>query len=480
MSGDRDLPDIIRLEDVASEWSQFRHKIIARLASNTYSLAPVDIVDLPKDALNVRPIVRLGVEDRLIYDACVLSMTPTIDLAIPGNVYSYRWSTYKQALYSPKSRWIRMQRRGRRFSKRNNELLLLRTDITSFYEYVDIDMLMSDLRVMGLAEWALNLLELFLNEFNSSAHAWGLPQGPDSSGILSNVYLLPIDKIIQRNNLTHLRYSDDIMVFGPTWLELRKTLLQINHAFRSRHLCLAASKTEIIPADKVAAEFEDTSKDAVRYNIDIASPLAQDELHAYFDVTVGNSPISLRDLRFALNQLKRISDDYAVTWLLSQIDRFPNVARDAILYLSVFSSRRPEIDTELTSMLADRSFEFYPSVERQIMNYLVLKSVYAQKAVDACWEILEDTNKGIVRDFAARYLGKFCDRGDGSRLRELFEREGSEEVRRALLIAYFESGECPSSLLRSLSHSNSRVGIAARYLLLGPTNIPCPSLEVKW
>ena len=101
-------------------------------------------------------------------------------------------------------------------------------------------------------------------------------------------------------------------------------------------------------------------------------------------------------------------------------------------------------------MLANKCFESYPSVERLIINYLVLESIHQQKAVDACWEIIEDANRGIVRDFAARYLGKFSDRGDGATLKELFEREASEEVRRALLIAYYESGECPKSLPASL------------------------------
>ena len=278
----------------------------------------------------------------MVYDASVLAMTRKIDAAIPGNVYSYRWSNYKNGLFSPKSHSIRMQRRGRRLSKKNNELLMLRTDITSFYEYIDIDILMGDLRVMGMHRWALDLLERFLAEFNSLSSSWGLPQGPDASGVLSNVYLLPVDRCIRRHNLTHLRYSDDIMIFGPTWVELRKLLLQLNHIFRSRHLSLSASKTKIIPANKVAAEFEDTSKDAVRYNIDIAAPVAQDELHDYFDRTVSEPPISGRDLRFALNQLNRIEDDYAVSWLLNNITELPRLParRSVTLGASDWRGRR--------------------------------------------------------------------------------------------------------------------------------------------
>lgn len=476
--GDRDLPDVICLEDVASEWPAFRDKIITTISTGQYAFSHAEVLDLPKDELNVRPLVRLALEDRLIYDACVLAMTPTIDAVIPDNVYSYRWSKYKQALYAPAGRWIRMQRRGRRYNKRNQELLLLRTDVTSFYEYVDTEILISDLRRLTIPPWSLSLLEEFLNQFNHTSQAWGLPQGPDSSGILANFYLLPVDQHLRRAGLIHLRYSDDIMVFGPDWVELRKALLRVNHIFRGRHLCLSASKTKIVPASNVAQEFEDTSKDAVRYNIDIASPQAQGDLQSYFEETISTTPLSVRNLRFALNQLRGIEDDSAVSWLLENVSGLPNVIREAIRYLRAFREKRPEIDVELGAMLAGKHFDLYPSVERLIINYLVYEDVDGRDAAEACWSIVQDQSKGIVREFSARYVGRFGELGDGARLRELFERESNQEVKRALLIALYESGVCPNSLLRSLSTSGNRLGITARYLQSSPQRIPCPNIEV--
>jgi hypothetical protein len=478
--GDRDLPDIICLEDIASEWPAFRDRLVTTISAGQYALSYAQVLDLPKDELNVRPLVRLALEDRLIYDACVHAMTPAIDAVIPDNVYSYRWSKYKQALYSPAGRWIRMQRRGRRYKKKNEELLLLRTDVTSFYEYVDTETLISDLRTLTIPAWSLSLLEEFLNQFNHTTQAWGLPQGPDSSGILANYYLLPVDKHLRRLGLMHLRYSDDIMVFGPDWVELRKALLRVNHIFRGRHLCLSASKTKIVPANKVAEEFEDTSKDAVRYNIEIASPQAQDELQSYFEETISTAPVSVRNLRFALNQLRRIGDDSAVSWLLDNMSKLPNVTREAIRYLRVFREKRAEIDVELGAMLAHKHFDLYPSVERLIINYFVYEDVDDSDVREACWSIAQDPTKGIVREFAIRYVGRFGELGDGARLRELFEKEPNQEIKRALLVALYESGVCPNSLLRYLSTSGSRLGMTARYLQSSPQGIPCPNMEVTW
>jgi hypothetical protein len=154
--------------------------------------------------------------------------------------------------------------------------------------------------------------------------------------------------------------------------------------------------------------------------------------------------------------------------------------KDIVRYLRVFRDRHPEIDSRFSMMLTDAVFNFYPSVERLLINHLTLEYVWEPGAVDACWTILEDRNRGIVRDFAARYVGRFSAAGDGARLRELFERESSEDVKRALLISYFESGACPQGLLTTLSRSSTRLGLTARYLNSSPTSIPCPDMEVRW
>ena len=315
--GDRYLPDTISFEDVAHEWLAYKSSLIWRIQNNEYSPAYVDVVDLPKDALSVRPLTRFALEDRLVYESCLLAIAPTVDAVIPNEVYSYRWSKRKGRLYSPKGRWVLMQKRARRIHKQAPEKLLLRTDISAFYEYIDWHMLYEELRLLNPPAWALSLLKIFLSEFNNSSHAWGLPQGPDASGVLANLYLLPLDNLLHDSKLQHLRYSDDLMVFGSTWTELRGVLTRINHICRSRHLTMSSTKTKIVAACDVPAEFEDTSKDAVRYGIDVESPDSVDNLRHYFDKAAED--VKLRDIRFSLNQLARISDDWAVAWLLKTL-----------------------------------------------------------------------------------------------------------------------------------------------------------------
>lgn len=185
-------------------------------------------------------------------------MAPTVDAVIPNEVYSYRWSKRKGRLYSPKGRWVLMQKRARKIHKQGPGKLLLRTDISAFYEYIDWRILYDEICLLDPPAWALGLLDIFLSGFNNSSHAWGLPQGPDASGVLANFFLLPLDNLLHYSKLEHLRYSDDLIVFGSTWKELRGVLTRINHICRSRHLTLSSPKTKIVPACDVPTEFEDT------------------------------------------------------------------------------------------------------------------------------------------------------------------------------------------------------------------------------
>lgn len=64
--GDRDLPDTICLDDVDTEWAAFRDSLVWRVSSGQYSVSHVEVLDLPKDQLNVRPLARMTLEDRLV------------------------------------------------------------------------------------------------------------------------------------------------------------------------------------------------------------------------------------------------------------------------------------------------------------------------------------------------------------------------------------------------------------------------------
>ncbi|MET8864039.1 RNA-directed DNA polymerase [Nonomuraea sp. NPDC004580] len=374
-----------------------------------------------------------------------------------------------------------MQRAGRTLHEKHPSLLLARTDITAYYEHIDIDILFTDLMGLAIPSWSQDTLENFLRAFNGLSHAWGIPQGSDASGLLANLYLMPLDLEIARLGHRHFRYSDDIYIFGDDWITLREVLLKANRLLRYRHLNLSGPKTKIMAGREIQAHFEDKEKDAISYGIDIAAPWAPDALRSFFDRISKEDPPNPRDLRFAFTQLLRIEDARAVDWLLANMGEIPHVAREALLYLSHFHMRRPELGDAVVDLLTNSKLTIYPYAEQHLLIYMIRNRVQGKRAIDAAWRLLLDKNKeSFVREFAARYLGLNSSSGEAAGLRQEFQSEAHPRVRRAMLIACYESRQCSESWLRVVSNSDPTIRFTADYLRSNPGEIPFPVVKRRY
>lgn len=90
--GQSEIPDVINLRDISSNWPKFRAEVIKSLRSGQVGPDYVEIIDLPKNPVGVRPIARLTVHDRLVYDTLVFAIADLIDHQVGDAVYSARWS----------------------------------------------------------------------------------------------------------------------------------------------------------------------------------------------------------------------------------------------------------------------------------------------------------------------------------------------------------------------------------------------------
>ena len=95
---DLDLPDIIQYADIASQWESLRHRILSQIESGQCYPTSVEIVDLPKDRLAVRPLARFDIAHRLYYESLIVALAPMIQKALASSVYSYRWWNQRKRL----------------------------------------------------------------------------------------------------------------------------------------------------------------------------------------------------------------------------------------------------------------------------------------------------------------------------------------------------------------------------------------------
>ncbi|MFD4653807.1 reverse transcriptase domain-containing protein [Streptomyces sp. NPDC058441] len=470
--GQSEIPDIINLADINSSWPEFRARVIDSLVSGHVGPDYVEIIDAPKNPFAVRPIARLTVHDRLVYDALVFTIANLIDGQLRESVFSARWGSDGEDFWSPVNSWVSMQKRGVEIVS-DDPFHLARTDVVSFYEHIDVSTLAIDIQAVGASAAVTERLIRYLKMFQQSSHAWGIPQGPDASGILANIYLLPVDEFVHRAGFKYLRYSDDMMIFDTDRESLRNALLEINSILRSRRLSMSSAKTKVFDQSEAVKQLEDLEKDAINYGIKIGESSAEERLYKLFAEAV-EGPQRDRDVKFSLFRMGRLKDDRALPWVLRNLKESHHLASQLLQYLECFPDRRPAVGRAFISTMQLVSDHKYDHLEQRILQAATRQRVHSPTIRDMAWAILQDKNKSnLPREFAARYLGRNSSVADGQLLRRQYEDEENVNVRRALLVAMYEARSVSRGLLESLAASKSQLSWVSRYLLKDPY-VPLP------
>ncbi|MFJ7019173.1 RNA-directed DNA polymerase [Streptomyces sp. NPDC101117] len=465
-----ELPDVIGLDDISRFWPTLHNAIRDDLANDKTRIQSIEIINLPKDPVSVRPLVRFSVRDRILYEALVFGLARAVDKQIFSSVYSYRWNRIGFSFRDPIKMWLRMQKAASRHLVMNPSHYAARTDVTSFYESIHLETLTDDLEAAtGQIDW-VSKLRIYLDSFQSFHSAWGIPQGSDASGILANIYLLPVDELLRRRGVRTLRYSDDMYLFGSDFWELRDSILQINDVLRSRRLSMATQKTVIMDTETAVNYFSDAEKDAIQYGIEVGKPGKADLVRKYFDSVLARDQMSVRDLRFAINRLKRISDDYALPWVLENASRHPHMSKEIFAYMGKFiDTRASEVAAKLASMMSSGEIYPYPYLQFQVLRMALKHDIKDARIIDAAWQILEDKNRGsLPREFAVRYIARSGSLSSGMLMKHRFENEQEDSMRRALMVGMYESGYYPKRLFRSIAQHKDTLGLTASYLDTSP------------
>lgn len=201
----------------------------------------------------MRPCARPLIEDLVIFQVITTYITSKIHKKLPKNI-SYSFNKIKSRLKATKKRgidhWLE-------FDERTSDLcakfeFLLITDVASFFEHVSHAVLKERLLLLNSTEdytKAVNfLIDSLLSNWTLSEDIKGfsLPQGPDASRYLADIYLYPVDKTMKLNSkIVWFRYMDDIRLFAHNKHDLKLALIDLVVALRKLKLNLNAKKTNI-------------------------------------------------------------------------------------------------------------------------------------------------------------------------------------------------------------------------------------------
>lgn len=437
-----ELPDVLGYRDIDHQWERgYRAMLERAIRDGETGPSGTEIIDYPKSDIAVRPLARFEPRDRLIYDAMVFGLAADIDSQLPRSVYSYRWHHRRAEPIHWSTSWKAMQQRIRRIRRTDPELRVAHTDVSAFYEHIDVGLLSDDLACVAREPHIAEELYKLLTRFQGISHAWGLPQGPVASGILANLYLLPVDRFLTQNNISFVRYSDDMSIFHRDRTALRSFLIEINRILRSRRLTTASSKTVILEPEDATNEGINADRSSLHRVIELGLPRAKDDLREEFDNIAKSDSFPGRAIKFTLNRMRKLGDDHAVMWCLENLTRIPHVMTEVFLYLASTKSHTSEIIRHLVRFMDSSTSASHPITEQRILHYFLTTTQNTEAMKAAAWTVLDDKNReGYSREIAALCIGRNAPLSEAQLLRHRFEAEASPRVRRALLAALHESG----------------------------------------
>lgn len=248
------------------------------LRSGNYKPERGFFVYMPKDNLGLRPVCVLSMVDRIVYQA--IFNQDILGLKIDGQIsdklcYANRvnekeWKVnflngYFNGWNSFCKEQIKVFKKG--------YVWKLEFDVQQYYEHIPIDRLICKLKDdFDIKD------EKILEILKTQLCTWveylelpkGIPQGPDASAVLGNVFLSKLDSFAEKEligkSLRYLRYADDITLMGKTKEDVLKATEKIVRFLRTQNLSLnektKLSKLEDSSSIEAMRFFSDYGNDA--------------------------------------------------------------------------------------------------------------------------------------------------------------------------------------------------------------------------
>ncbi len=234
------------LSDCEDVWLK---RLLHDLEEGSYSPSSSQVCEVPKAGGTVRPGSILCLRDQVVYTTCVGRMLPAISESVkwtnPQLDLSYQIVNPKAVkwLKRPFTCWNEFRDRSL-VALDAGAAFMVKTDIASYYDAISLELLISDLRLLGISTEILSLLTKSLSRW-SFVNGRGIPQGLSASDILGKLYLDRVDHALNESGYSHLRYVDDIRIFCSSRAVARKAILSLTRLLRSRGLNLQTAKTAI-------------------------------------------------------------------------------------------------------------------------------------------------------------------------------------------------------------------------------------------
>jgi RNA-directed DNA polymerase len=238
------------IERFAVQAERYLQELQAVLKEGSYRPCPVKRVEIPKGDGRTRPLGIPTVKDRIVQTALKMVIEPIFEVQFRPGSYGFRpGRSCKDAL-----------REVDRLLKEGSTWVV-DADLQSYFDTIPHDRLMT-LVASAISDGAvLSLVESFLQQdIMKDLARWtpmmGTPQGAVISPLLANLYLHPLDLLMEQSGCRMVRYADDFVILCRTEEEALSALRQVEAWVAANGLTLHPDKTRVGDSRQPGRGFE--------------------------------------------------------------------------------------------------------------------------------------------------------------------------------------------------------------------------------
>jgi CRISP-associated protein Cas1 len=228
------------LEEFASDLPNNLTRLRTEVIEGTYRPRPLLRVIAQSPGKKPRSLSIPTVRDRVLQTAVSLMLTPLFEAEFEDCSFAYRKG---RSVDLAVRRIMRYRDEGFRW--------VVDADITAFFDELDQELLMRELRELVKEERLLDLIGQWLRSevqdgVSLKLLTKGVPQGPPISPLLSNLYLDHLDEALLGENLRLVRFSDDFLILCKDQKQADQALELTEEVLKELKLRLNRAKTRIV------------------------------------------------------------------------------------------------------------------------------------------------------------------------------------------------------------------------------------------
>ena len=345
------VPDVLRFQDQIDDESGALAGAERRLQDGP---GPYVEVEVDKDALFTRRTILIDVEDRVAYQAAVAALAQRIESQTSDAVFSARLSKDpRYFLQRAIDLWLKWRRAVLGQLGPDQEWMVA-TDLTSFFDTISHRSLLAEIESLNVDPEIVSAIRAMLADW-SPTEGFGLPQGPNASRLLANLYLLPVDRAMLDEGWCYSRYLDDVRIVTKSRDDGVRALRQFQTECRRRGLIVSSAKTKFLHGEEALQSLlseEDLA--TADYLLESNSTnLARKQLKAILKRALKREAhLDSRRAKFSLYRLTKLREGGVVGRVLKRLEDLAPIASIVAQYLQPFISRRSVV-RELGQFLAD-------------------------------------------------------------------------------------------------------------------------------